>query len=516
VRIIYAQIQGNCVFTSACGPVTITVEAADPKKETLTYTWTVVSKPDSAADQVVTLVPNGASASFFSDLAGNYTLRVDVTNTDGRTASLSFPIHVVGETSASCNSLFDRFNPYAPSGVAVDHLTYGNRTHFFPMPGTPPPDPRCTLTNHGGSLLPNPGVVPVLWGAGANAGEASSVSSLFGSLFTDRRYQGYLQTLTQYTGAAPAGASVAPTVTITPIDASTTLSESAIQAELANQITRGTLPLPNGSTMYAVFLPSSFTETLTGQGSSCASGGFCAYHGSFKYDGVPATYAVMPDCGGGCSATVAGSHELIEAMTDPMIGFVGPGSGGNLGWYDDENPPCNGEIADLCLGQDYTLGSYTVASAWSNDAAQCVVSTLAQTTIEFYVQTGHDDLRQDSELDAILTGTDGAKQTITLRSVGGPTWDNGNEITQDFTLNLPSSIASIQFELLESDPSCNISCDNWDLANLDIRLLNQDGTTTCVTHLRGNNGGTDNDGDAVARLTRDNNTVTFSDGQGCP
>jgi hypothetical protein len=305
---------------------------------------------------------------------------------------------------------------------------------------------------------------------------------------------------------------VAAAIPITPINTSTTLSNAQIEAELSAQITRGVLPLPDGSTMFAVFLPSSITGTLPGSGNSCVVGGFCAYHGSFQYDAVNTTFALMPDCGGGCSATVAGSHELIEAMTDPMIGFVGPGTSSNLGWYDDETPPCNGEVADLCEGHDYSMGKYTLAAAWSNDDAQCDVAKFSASTLEFAIQTGHDDLRQDSELRAIVTATDGSSQTITLKSTGAPAWNNGFSITQDFPLTLTAPIANVELELLESDPGCNISCDNWDLANLDVRILNPDGSHTCVVHAVG---GTDSDQDAVARLTRDNNTVNFPDGQGC-
>ncbi len=74
----------------------------------------------------------------------------------------------------------------------------------------------------------------------------------------------------------------------------------------------------------------------------------------------------FPDCAG-CTGgqdaftalTVTTSHELCEAITDPV-----PGEG----WYDD----ANGEIGDICAWKNKTLGSYTVQLEWSNQSGQCV------------------------------------------------------------------------------------------------------------------------------------------------
>ena len=57
--------------------------------------------------------------------------------------------------------------------------------------------------------------------------------------------------------------------------------------------------------------------------------------------------------------TTASSHELCEAITDPIPG---------QGWYDDQN----GEIGDICAWQTKRLGPYTVQLEWSNKAGRCV------------------------------------------------------------------------------------------------------------------------------------------------
>ncbi len=362
-------------FTATCAPIALTVTAVDPNHEALAYGWKILSVPKNPGPDapVTQLVGSGASASFFTDLAGDYTLQVTVTNADGLTVSLSFPIHVIAGDTTNCNPRFDTLNAWSPPGPAVDDLTYGQRVHVFPVPGTPLPDPICHLTAHGGPVMPSPVIHPVLWGTTVNATFSASMTALYTSLFTDPQFSSYLGVMTQYTGAATTGSVAAP-VTITPMNPSTTLSESDIQQELGLQIRNTFLPAPTGSDLYVVMLPSSITGTLSGF-TSCVAGGFCAYHGSFLWGSSEATFAVMPDCGPGACA-VAGSHELIEAMTDPMIGFVGNGPGDNLAWYDDEQAPCNGEIADLCEGDDYSLGGTMVAAAWSDELGQCQVTTL--------------------------------------------------------------------------------------------------------------------------------------------
>jgi hypothetical protein len=101
------------------------------------------------------------------------------------------------------------------------------------------------------------------------------------------------------------------------------------------------------------------------QSSSASCQDFCGYHDAISKQ---IFYAVMPfpDCSG-CSPnlspfdaiTVVASHELCEAITDPVPG---------QGWYDSQN----GEIGDICAWQTKTLGQYTVQKEWSNQAGSCV------------------------------------------------------------------------------------------------------------------------------------------------
>src|SRR5258706_1643739 len=135
--------------------------------------------------------------------------------------------------------------------------------------------------------------------------------------------------------------------------------QALIQQEIAND---SVVPQPTANTLYFVYLPPGVTISLDG-GTSC--GNFCGYHNAVN---GRIFYAVMPypdcsGCTGALSATDAltstGSHELCEAITDPIPG---------QGWYDDQN----GEIGDICAWKTKNLGTFTVQLEWSNNAGQCV------------------------------------------------------------------------------------------------------------------------------------------------
>jgi hypothetical protein len=101
------------------------------------------------------------------------------------------------------------------------------------------------------------------------------------------------------------------------------------------------------------------------QGGARSCQAFCGYHNDI---GGQIFYAVMPypgcaGCTGGLATldalTTASSHELCEAITDPIPG---------QGWYDD----ANGEIGDICAWQTKRIGPYIVQKEWSNAASACI------------------------------------------------------------------------------------------------------------------------------------------------
>jgi hypothetical protein len=151
------------------------------------------------------------------------------------------------------------------------------------------------------------------------------------------------------------------TVTLTSPDVSKTVDDAGIQKMIQAEISAKHLPASSPNTLYFVFLPSGVTVT---QGGSASCKVFCGYHDAIGNDTF---YAVMPfpDCAG-CSSnfsgfealTVTASHELCEAITDPVPG---------QGWYDNQN----GEIGDICAWKTKKVGHYTVQQEWSNSRGSC-------------------------------------------------------------------------------------------------------------------------------------------------
>jgi hypothetical protein len=253
--------------------------------------------------------------------------------------------------------------------------------------GNPP-----VVSNLGGPVLHSPTVVTLTFQDTANVAALQAFGATIGST------PWFAQVLGDYTGttSTPAGLSVAiaANADTTYVDnggvglddagagSGTDLNAFMNQA-IANAVAAQTIPSPDGNTVYMFYFPS--TTTITGfVGPSCQAYG--GYHFNQVYvDGkTPIYYAVLPDCAAGSpyeleALTVAASHELVEAVSDPAP---------NTGWSLDTSPypdagttPIEfrndpwlslgyGEIADNCEGTDFMLDAGTVVQRiWSNSAA---------------------------------------------------------------------------------------------------------------------------------------------------
>jgi hypothetical protein len=140
------------------------------------------------------------------------------------------------------------------------------------------------------------------------------------------------------------------------------ISDGQIQNQLVSLINHGQVSAPNSERLYMVYVEPN-VEVTNSSGNSVNN--FAGYHSSFNmtYGGQTTTihYAVIPTPGGtvkNASAnpylttfnemTLAASHELAEAVTDPNP---------MRGWVD----PYNGEeIGDLAAGYGVTLNGYEV------------------------------------------------------------------------------------------------------------------------------------------------------------
>jgi hypothetical protein len=139
------------------------------------------------------------------------------------------------------------------------------------------------------------------------------------------------------------------------------VTDSTIRAQLQAWLAAHTLPATTPNTLYFIYLDPGIVSIMGGS-KSCSS--YCGYHdvvGKIYYAVMP--YPSCAGCLGGLAAfdalTGTSSHELCEAMTDPV-----PGSG----WYDSHN----GEIGDICAWNFKTIAGYTVQLEWSNQQNKCV------------------------------------------------------------------------------------------------------------------------------------------------
>jgi hypothetical protein len=219
------------------------------------------------------------------------------------------------------------------------------------------------LTYRGGPLLANVEVFIVFWGSDwqdSQSALASRLNDFFQAILTSS----LIDQLGEYsTGQFTIGhGQVIGTTVITSPQPGATIADADITNLLQANIAIATLPQPDANTLYFVYTPSG-SVVVQGGSSSCQD--FCGYHdtpdGQLFYGVVP-----FPDCDG-ClgglaveqAVTQVSSHELCEAITDPIPG---------QGWYDDSN----GEIGDICAWQSKTIGEWTVQLEWSNQAGACV------------------------------------------------------------------------------------------------------------------------------------------------
>lgn len=234
-------------------------------------------------------------------------------------------------------------------------------------PFTRPPFPQ--LVSSGGPTLAHPKVVPIFFPGYAWTTQVTDWLSKLGA--------------TPYWGAATSEYGVGALVMGTPVllteQAPTATDSQTIQGWLGEKL-NGTHPefgTPDSETIYMIFYP--LSTQIDGAGGSCTSYG--GYHEDIAVNGKPIPYAVLPECpmfgpvNGLDMVTGAGSHELIEAATDPY-----PSSNAAYSGLDDPSAALeiflggNAENGDMCStdGSAFfkpTGGDYVIQRGWSNASA---------------------------------------------------------------------------------------------------------------------------------------------------
>ena len=157
------------------------------------------------------------------------------------------------------------------------------------------------------------------------------------------------------------------------------IDDTQIVSQLYAGLADGTLPRPASGladVLYMIYYP--LQTTVTGPaGTSCVD--FGGYHNSARRGGVELSYAVVAACPGALptltdveSREIVASHELIEAVTDPLplnhpsFVFADPTSS----WFGVFG---GAEIGDLCQRGDgkeiWRESGFVAQRAWSISAA---------------------------------------------------------------------------------------------------------------------------------------------------
>ena len=223
------------------------------------------------------------------------------------------------------------------------------------------------LVYNDGPLLDAVEVFTIFWGQDWNKDPQTTLSNDIGGFFKYILTSSLLDQMSEYSVASQ-GYNIGKgkylgTLTVTTPNPATTITDGEIQHFLKDYLsTRKDIPKPDQNKLYFIYLPPGVTVSAFGD-RSCL--GFCGYHENIS--GTQIYYAVMPypgcnGCLGGLNTldalTSTSSHELIEAITDPVPG---------QGWYDN----ANGEIGDICAWQTRRLDKYMIQLEWSNSSNSC-------------------------------------------------------------------------------------------------------------------------------------------------
>lgn len=250
----------------------------------------------------------------------------------------------------------------APPAPVLDHgAPSGTYPAFTPMMGQ--------LRNNGGSILKSPTIITVTWTADDKVAELETVGDTIGT-------GQYWKDVTSEYGVGPAVSGEANHVHISnPPPAS--MSDTELATFVNTNIAKAEGAWPAGTDpVYIVYLPKATSLML--QGKSACSQGIGGYHDSTKVNGVSTAYAIVPRCGQFDHVTLAASHELAEAVTDPYPRSRPAWSGfrdEDLAWeFFQQFQSENGDACEFYRDSDLAPGdsnlTFTAQRQWSNKSAK--------------------------------------------------------------------------------------------------------------------------------------------------
>jgi hypothetical protein len=258
-----------------------------------------------------------------------------------------------------------------------------------------------TSPNQLAPIIPNVQIETVFYGSAwsgqasnaALSAELSAEAQDLNQFFRAITGSHYMDGLSQYSMLTPGGTVIRPGYGqfvradyVPVLPAGTNVSEDAIQTMLAQEIQSGKLDAPNGNTLYMVFMPPGVMES-----GDVGSGG--GHHSSFPYGGGTAYFATVEhpltgfQPGGGVGSatnfqimTEIASHEMVEAITDPMGNVPSQAA-----WFDrnSADKTYRDEIGDITQDSPPPGGimglvgpagyGYVVQKYWSNQDNTSVV-----------------------------------------------------------------------------------------------------------------------------------------------
>jgi hypothetical protein len=288
-----------------------------------------------------------------------------------------------------------------PATPALDHGAPSTKyPAFAPAMGQ--------LRNNGGAVLKKPVIVTVTWAGDDKADELETLGDTVGA-------GQYWKEVTSEYGAGPAVSGDANHVRITDAPPAS-MTDTELNTFVGASITKaeGAWPTPAGDVVYIVYLPK--TMQLMLQGKSACAQGVGGYHDSTTVNGKPTAYAIVPRCSSSFDhVTVAASHELAEAATDPYPRTRPAWTGfrdDDLAWeFFQQFQSENGDACEFYRDSDLAPGEsdvqFTVQRQWSNASAKAghdpCVPAFKNTTYFNVTPLGLEDI--DVDLSALGGGT---------------------------------------------------------------------------------------------------------------
>lgn len=202
------------------------------------------------------------------------------------------------------------------------------------------------------------------------ANEDPSVATALFNLADSLKTSTYFQTVGADYGVAPPGQSVH----ITGATITTDMSPSAMVSFIDAAIQGHPEAAPSSKTFYMLYLPEGYWDTDSqGNPNTNCQLGHGGYH-TVTPNGNP--WGMGIHCPGGLSRIqdlgITGSHEIIEAASDPQ-----PGTGYRMPSFNASAPwtgtpwtfGAGGENGDLCFGTSTYVSGFKLQRIWSNTSA---------------------------------------------------------------------------------------------------------------------------------------------------